>query len=271
MSAKDMPSSQEGTDQISNQLGFLSKNDWLDQLTDKLNTEAASFYQENLLEAAQGLGYCIDERPIADSDPSKSMPPKPAFVGGAAGWVVMYLMSGQTLENAVISTKALYQKMNWGDMEIHTDNHSHEGQVGCGFLNVQQSVIDVLKQLNIPGLSKEINKINGVAIFQALKNAGAKVITLTGAHKASQAKVVINQVVGKTLDRQKLYDQNPAFLWDAWATANNKVLTEFNQLAQTNLELDNFTRLQAGLHLATGMFLNAVRLDGAEKNVVMLS
>lgn len=257
----------ESDQQIVTQLSFIKKSDWLQTLTSKLNTESATFYTEKLIDAAPGIGYCMDERPIKDSDPAKNKQPKPAFVGGAAGWVVMFMLSGKDLSQAINLTQQLYQQKQWGDMEIHTDDH---GKLGCGFLNVLPRVIAILKQLDIPGLNKNLPEFSGTEIYNALQQADATEVVLTEAHKTDQAKVVINQQQNKTLDRQALYDQNPAFLWDAWATADQDTLNQYNSLAETDLKEDDFFRLQASLHLATGLCLNAVRLEGPNKNLVMV-
>jgi len=264
----DMVQPNDEIAKASAQLAFLAQENWVEELGNRADTDSAEFYRAQLISAAEGLGYCIDERLIASEDPQKSEPPKPAFVGGAAGWVVMYLMSGMNLFDAVSATVSLFEQNNWGDMEIHTDDHA---EIGCGFLNVQPKVINTLKNLKLPGLADNIELVDGKAIFEALKQAGARVITLTGKHKADTARVVVNQVEGTTLDRQALYDENPAFLWDAWATTGEKVRNSFNNLSGNNLDAGNFMRLQAAMHLATGTFLNAVRLEGEDKNVVMLS
>jgi len=253
--------------QIMTQLSFLKNSNWLQDLTSKLDTENAAFFTEKLVNAAPGIGYCMDERPIKDNDPAKTAEPKPAFVGGAAGWVVMFMLSGKTLPEAIALTKNLYQQKNWGDMEIHTDDH---GKLGCGFLNVLPRVIAILKQLDISGLNKDLPEFSGPEIYQALQQTGATEVVLTKAHKTDQAKVVINQQQNKTLNRQALYDQNPTFLWDAWATADQETLQAYNGLAETSLQADDFFQLQAGLHFATGLCLNAVRLEGQDKNLVMI-
>jgi len=268
MAPMDMIQPSDEIQRVSAQLAFLSQENWVDELGNRADTDSAEFFRAQLIDAAPGLGYCIDERMISPDDPQAGEPPKPAFVGGAAGWVVMYLMTGMSLPEAVSATVSLYEQNNWGEMEIHTDDHA---EIGCGFLNVQQKVIETLKNLRVPGLSDTINMVEGKEIFAALKEAGAKVVTLTGAHKTNEAKVVVNQVGKTTLDRQMLYDQNPAFLWDAWATTGDTVRNSFNGLSGGNLDANNFMRLQAAMHLATGTFLNAVRLTGEEKNVVMLA
>lgn len=263
----DMIQPSDEIQRVSTQLAFLTQENWVEELGLRSDVDSADFYREQLQPAAPGLGYCIDERPILTTDPAKNELPKPAFVGGAAGWVVMYMMSGLTLPEAVSATVSLYEQNNWGDMEIHTDDHA---EIGCGFLNVQQKVIGTLRNLKVPGFSEKINMVKGSEIFAALKEAGAKVITLTGKHKADIARVVVNQVEGTTLDRQMLYEQDPTFLWDAWATTGDAVRNSFNSLSGGNLDANNFMRLQAAMHLATGTFLNAVRLEGEQKNVVML-
>lgn len=257
----------EPDQQIVTQLSFLKNSNWLQDLTSKLDTDSGPFFTEKLVNAAPGIGYCMDERPIKDNDPVKTAEPKPAFVGGAAGWVVMFMLSGKTLDQAIDLTKKLYEQKNWGKMEVHTDDH---GQLGCGFLNVLPRVIEILKELKIPGLIEKLPKFSGPEIYQALQQTGATEVVLTKAHKTGQAKVVINQQPNKTLDRQTLYETNPAFLWDAWATADQETLQAYNGLTETSLQADDFFRLQAGLHLATGLCLNAVRLEGPNKNLVMV-
>lgn len=266
MTTPDMLTS-EPDQQIITQLSFLKNSDWSQILTSKLDTDSAPFFTEKLVDAGPGIGYCMDERPIKDNDPAKTAEPKPAFVGGAAGWVVMFMLSGKTLDQAIDLTKKLYEQKNWGKIEVHTDDH---GQLGCGFLNVLPRVIAILKQLDISGLNKDLPEFSGPEIYSALQQNGSTEVVLTGAHKTDQAKVVINQQPNKTLDRQTLYENNPAFLWDAWATTDVETLDQYNSLAEASLQADGFFRLQAGLHLATGLCLNAVRLEGPNKNLVMV-
>jgi len=249
------------------QLSFLKNTDWWQELTRKLDINSTAFYTEQLVSSAPGLGYCMDERPIKESDPAKNLQPKPAFVGGAAGWTVMFMLSGKNLPEAITLTVKLYQQKNWRKMEIHTDDH---GKLGCGFLNVLPKVIEILQELQIPGLSAILPEFNGNKIYSGLQQAGATEIILTKAHKTEQAKVVINQRLNTTLNRQALYKNNPAFLWDTWATTDQDTLQAYNGLAETNLKENDFLRLQAALHLATGLCLNAVRLEGPNKNLVIL-
>ncbi len=199
---------------------------------------------------------------------------KPAMVGGAAGWITYFMLLGQSLDQAIISTKQLYQNMGWGVMEIHIDDeHGHISDPnelsnrtqGCGFLSVVKDVAQIVSELlkeQISGLSiNQFQNVSGTNIFEELKKAGAKVVPLTGEH-ADNASVIINQKQGrKTLDRNQLFSEYPAFLWDQWATANNNVLRAFNKVAGVSIDLDQFTRLQTAVHLVTALRLGALKQD----------
>ncbi len=171
---------------------------------------------------------------------------KPAMVGAAAGWITYFMLFGQSLDQAIISTKQLYQDMQWGVMKIHIDDeHGHifnpnelsNRTQGCGFLSVVKDVAQVVSELlkdKIPGLNNDqLQNVSGTNIFEELKKTGAKVVPLTDKH-ANNASVIINQIQGTTLNRNQLFSKNPAFLWDQWATINNRVLDVFNNIAKLN-------------------------------------
>lgn len=241
-------------------------------------------YRNKLVLASNGLADCIDERPCrldlenqTDFTIRNRENPKPSFVGGAAGFVVLYMLKGKSLEEAVAATKNLYEKMGWSQMEIHIDDeHGHitdleqlrARNVGCGFLNVISDVVSVLKELKLTQLDPK--SINGQQIFNALRKEGAKTVVLTGNHKLEEAGFVINDVGGKTLPKDNLFEESPAFCWDRWATANGNVLAAFNELGNLNLSLEQFAKLQLNLHLATGLRLGALRLSGENPNLVII-
>lgn len=241
-------------------------------------------YRNKLVLASNGLADCIDERPCrldlenqTDFTIRNRENPKPSFVGGAAGFVVLYMLKGKFLEEAVAATKNLYEKMGWVEMEIHIDDDHgkirdieqlRERNVGCGFLNVVQDVVRVLKELGLTDIDPSL--VDGKKIFITLKEAGAKTVVLTGNHKLEEAGFVINDVGGKTLPKDNLFEESPAFCWDRWATANGNVLAAFNELGNLNLSLEQFAKLQLNLHLATGLRLGALRLSGENPNLVIL-
>ncbi|MCR4329008.1 MAG: hypothetical protein NUV65_00505 [Candidatus Roizmanbacteria bacterium] len=270
---------------IQRQLGFLTQNDWQTTLATHTTEGKSELFSGNLVHAQDGIGYCMDERRTKDG----SRPLKPAFVGGAAGWRTLFMATGMSFEEAGKATKELYAKNNWGEMEVHIDDeHGHvvdgveldEREEGCGFLTVWHPVLGdlytLLGQTNIvPGLkpNNKINQVDGKKFIADTRKDGGVVVPLVGNHKTigsseSPADVVVNFRPGTTLNRNELYDENPAFLWDAWATTGTNVLEAFNTLAETNWTTDQFLRLQAALHLATGIRLNAVDLD-THKNIVL--
>jgi hypothetical protein len=273
-------------------LAFLRGRDWFGNFKNLLSggNERKAFFTGQLVSAGQGIGECMDERrclvlkgDAADYFSSRNLEkPKPAMVGGAAGWTTYFLLTGQAIDQAIESTKNLYQQMNWGEMQVHIDDeHGHITDVstlknrltGCGFLGVINEVAAITKNL-LAGegiVNQEALDIDSGTIMKGLIKTGAKVVPLTGNHKTKdhQARVVINDYKDKTLNRDALYEQNPAFLWDKWATTNNQVLEKFNQIAGQNLSQEQFIKLQTTVHLATGMMLEAITL-GSDGNVILL-
>jgi len=275
----------EPTDSVVKQLSFLRKGFFdsihpsMSQLIGRLRDNGSKGdvfdrYRErlrcNLLPASNGIGWCIDERKPENSERSD----KPAMAGGAAGWVFYFMMTGKSLNDVFDLTKKLYQRMNWGEMEIHTDDHGNDDHhLGCGFLNVVGKVASVVSQ--ITGLPKP-EEINGGEIYSLLKQDGAKVVVLTGPHEIEKAMFVVNLEKDTVVDRVGLhedsvsrrYGNQRAFAWDAWATITEEVLKHFNKLSGAGLSQEDFFRLQASTHLATGILLNALRL-GPNGNLVV--
>ena len=273
-------------------LSFLKGVGWLNKLKEQSNKIEVNKFRELLKPAGIGIGDCMDERPSLTSDKITGYAdyfttrnletPKPAMVGGAAGWVTYFILTGQSVDQAVKSTKQLYQQMSWGDMEVHIDDEHgevtdleqlRERKKGCGFLRVINDVVRITQQLLKEGnfITDKNISLQGDDIFTQLVAAGSKVVALTGHHKTDnyEARVVVNSVNGMTLNRDRIYDTSPAFLWDAWATTNQQVLNAFNLLANTNLTSDQFLKLQTTVHLATGLMLNALNI-GSNGNLVMI-
>lgn len=265
------------TDQITSQVGFLKGKDWLNQLAHRANSEFIATFESKLKPSEPGMGYCMDEREVFFAE-DKNL--KPAFVAGAPGWRTIFMMTGSDFQTASVRTRMLYQKMRWGQLEAHTDNnHGHitdpqavQGRdEGCGYLKVWHDVAVVLHNTfgeEMPFL-KVPEKVPGVEFIEDIRKDG-KIIPLKGDHKLNEAVVVVNLQEGSTLDVNELYATNPAFRWDAWATKNETVRQAFNTIAQTDISADQFFKLQAGLHIVTGLFLNAIRLEGANPNLVII-
>ena len=252
---------------------LLTGTDWHKKLTDKNNLENADRLSGLLIDAEDGMGYCIDERKILGQKNDL----KPGFVGGATGWMVLFMSIGKSFTEAANLTKKMYAERGWGQMEGHIDNHhGHitdpheltERTEGCGFLGVWQNVFQVMKQSLQEELHNQVVFADAVEpktstdFINAVKESNGNIILLTGLHKAGEAAVAINLVPGKTLDRTALFDTDPAFLWDAWKSTDTQTRDAFNSLAKTNLTGEGFFKLQASLHLATGFFLNALKGDG---------
>lgn len=289
------PSSQEMRKQAAlTDLSFLKQPNWLNAFDGKLNKAEAPKFTNLLVDSGTGIGECMDERKcittgLLEGFTSRDLQkPKPAMVGGAAGWTTYFVLMGQDVKQAVSSTKKLYQHMSWGDMQMHIDDKHGELTVekisdradGCGFLSVVNDVASITKDLlKEDGIvNQETVDFSGKEIFSGLKKEGAKTVVLTGNHKnkpkegeiTKEARVVINMKDNKTLNRDKIYDENPAFLWDAWATTNDDVLEKFNEISGKKLNKDQFMKFQATVHLATGIMLDAVQL-GNNGNVVMIN
>jgi len=138
------------------------------------------------------------------------------------------------------------------------------------FLGFVDQVVKDTKNL-LDFTDKTDVSINGEEIFNAFVRAGADIVVLGGNHKTANydAEVVINEVGDRTLDRNQIFNENPAFLWDAWATTNQRVLDTFNKLSGNPLTNDQFLKMQAAVHLITGLHLNAIELSTLG-NVVVL-
>lgn len=67
-----------------------------------------------------------------------------------------------------------------------------------------------------------------------------------------------------------LYDTQPAYVWDAGVTTDEVVLTNYNKLAQIDYSPNEFEKLQTTLHLATGLVLGVLRLEGQRSNIVLV-
>lgn len=234
--------------------------------------ENAAQEYRTLLRPAEGMGYCIDERPVKDGTQTL----KPAFAGGAAGWAAMFQMQGASLEQAVEATQQLYTAMEWGDKEVHTDDHGHP--IGCGFAKELPHVASTLVSLsdNTPLVrlnAQTAGQLNGGTIISKLQESGARLVTLTGDHKPNEAYVVINSVQGTTLDRSALYHDKPAFVWDAHATTSAGVFNAFNSsLRACGIDpvasRDHFVQTQIAMHMVTGVLLGAIHLDNP--NIVQI-
>ncbi len=261
---------------------FLNSENWFEELSERLDLQSAEFYKKELQPAEKNeLGHCIDERPVKEVTGMENRPLKPAFVGGASGWIVLFMAFGQSREEATNSTQELYNQVGWKTMEFHIDDeHGHiddeeelaHRESGCGFLGVATNVVESMKQIFAGRFDLQSAQVDGSAIIREARLAGDTVVPLAGDHKNAnyEAKVVVNTVPGTTLDRGALYAENPAFLWDAWATTGDSLRGFFNELAGQELSADDFFRLQAALHLVTGKALNAVSFDEDSKNVVVV-
>lgn len=272
-------------------LSFLRGKNWLVDFKNRLSKDVGkeNFFAQSLVPAGTGIAECMDERPSLKKDQLDSnyfsareiKHPKPAMVGGAAGWTTYFLLIGQNIDQAIESTKTLYEKMNWGEMQVHIDDEHGAINIpkelknrkkGCGFLGVVNEVVSITEEL-LKGeeiVGENISQINSEEIMNKLIEKGAKVVVLSGNHKNKnyEAQVVINDKEDKTLSRDSLYDENPVFLWDKWATTNQAVLAIFNNLADKDLSQEQFIKLQATVHLATGLMLDAIKL-GEDGNVLM--
>jgi len=289
------PTKEQLRDDVLMSLQFMTGPNWFSDFQARLNVEEAAVYEGKLVSAAEGISECMDERMCLTPEVFTAMGkglavaqrearvrdtmrlrnteyPKPSFVGGAAGWVFQFILMGKQLPEAVAATKKLYEKNGWGDMEIHIDDgHGTIADMatlmdktdGCGFLGVAPHVADILQKLHI--VEGQVPPIDGNAIFTWLREAGAKTVPLTGNHRTDVANVVINTRERTTLNKDLLYGTHPAFVWDMWATTKPEVIDNFNQLAGTQLSQPDFVRLQAGMHLATGMMLQAVRMPALGK------
>lgn len=264
---------------IAQQVGFLRVDNWLEVLGQKKNPDLEFAFRNLLNKAQPGMGYCMDERPPLYPAQKND---KPAFVGGAAGWMVMFMMHGQDFEEAFRNTKLLYENLAWGVLEAHTDDH--HGDItdpdevnilneGCGFLKVWPQVVTTLKGVFTDlNLTLPDSPVEGPKFIEKIRKEGGAIVPLTGDHKLDEAAVVVNFVPDTTLDVRTIYETTPAFRWDAWATSSDPVLTEFKRLAnRQEMTSDQFVKLQVGLHLVTGLYLNAVRLEGPKRNLVILS
>ncbi len=269
---------------------FLRRGSLVDNLINRgvldSESERGGFYKEKLVDANPGMGYCMDERKIGtvvkhgeDNQVATTTERKdiqeamlrPAFPGGALGWVTMFEMMGYETDEAIEKTKQLYEEMGWGKMVIHMDDHhgdikalleGGDDVLGCGFLGIRKRVVKIMKK--VFGKDIDISTLSDTKkseVIHKLFKAGAEVVVLTGNHKADEAHLVINHEKGKTLDVGDLYDENPTFRWDAWATANDEVLTAFKELAgdrAKDMDLDLFYRLQLGMNLITAELLGAL-------------
>lgn len=268
------PESDQTTE--STRLGFLTQDDFLTTLRELSNKEKKDFYLDKLVTAKPGLGYCIDERPPLGVEELK-----PGFVGGAAGWMVLFIAFGKDFETSFQLTKELYQKLDWGPLEGHIDdNHGAitspvelaKRNKGCGFLSVWPQVIEITREIFIGkiDLIGDVPAIPGESFIEAIRGGGGKIVGLKGEHKTNEACVVVNFKKGMTLDRRELFELQPAFVWDAWATLEDRVREAFNTLAGVNLDEQQFAQIQTAMHLATGLLLQALRLDKGSSNLVLL-
>lgn len=249
--------------------------DWLSALEGYAVSDrnVLAFYEKNLREAEQGIDCCMDERGVRGGADRL----KPKFVGGALGWAVLFILTGSDRVSALEKTRKLYEKNGWGAMEVHIDDHGcsddeslAKRNQGCGFSGVWREAGEATKQLIDSEIALAAGDYSeGSDLIAAFREAGAVVTSLAGDHKSSTAHVLINFHEGKTLNPADVYGDNPAFSWDIWATTNDKVLESFQELSGTRMTKEHFTKLQALLHLTTGILLGAVRLDG-DRNIILL-
>jgi hypothetical protein len=275
---------------IAQELSFLSKPNWinylqtLDPAKNPAREQKRAIIKQALVPVARKnghslMGYCMDERPTL-IEKSK---PKIAFVGGAAGWMVLFIATGLSYHQAVANTEMLYRQMNWGPLEGHIDDeHGHiasparleERIEGCGFLSVWTDVLQIMHSIlksNDLLIHTPTNPEN-YQFIQTIRSKKGQIVTLTKSHKLDQAALVINDNCdGHTLDRNKLYTSgNPAFLWDKWATVNSAVLTVFCRLANCRLTLEQFDRIQTALHLTTASCLGAFKSKVGNSNLLFI-
>jgi hypothetical protein len=287
---------QETIPAIVHNLGFIKEENWINSLRKKTNLKESEKFRIKLVRAGKGIGDCMDERKAKKKSAQRDVSfdtiterntenPKPSFVGGAAGFTFMFYLADPacTIEQAAQKTRTLYEQMRWGDMEIHIDDeHGHitdparllERNKGCGFLGASPNLLTILRDLDLTKRTiKEDKKSTfGQDMFNALRKEGAKTVILEGNH-APDAKIVINQIEGKTYPKDNQFTTQPAFCWDMWATANQEVYEKFlvaGSIDANKFTIQRFQRIQAAMHLATGMLLGVGYL-GPRGNVVITS
>lgn len=253
---------------------------WLSRLIEASNSELETSYREVLIDAVVGMGYCIDDREaiatfrkderearLIDSQTEKDLL-KPAFVGGAGGWVVMFMMRGMDIDQALAATVTLYEKMNWGPMIAHIDddhgNITDKNSIatlrsGCGFLGVAGKIIEQAKVVLgeiAPG--SRYGEDLGRKILEFVLDKDGILVVVTNRH--AKANVVVNNVPGKTINRNELPTNQKAYLFDINASARLEVWRAFCEIdtAGKVLSEEEFYRMQAFMHVATAFALKAL-------------
>ncbi len=271
-------------------LNFVLKNNWQDIFKSRLVKKDFLELRKYLVPAERGIKYCVDERPIkrvlenGEIEEKFTYSQKAALPGGSLFWVVLFQALGQSLDKALTLTKRLHQFMGWGEMEIHIDDHhgalenvlqSKEEVLGCGFLGVSAEVVKALKESfasKLPLLELDSTPLSQV--INQTYQAGARVVELTGEHKAHEAAYVINLIPNTTLPQPQLYSTpTPAFVTDLWivrdVNTNGQAVAEVlnmllgKELFNSSL-LEKFTLLAT---LKTAQLLSAYRQD----NIVLIS
>lgn len=268
--------------------------DWFDGLKAASSPEVAARYPaETMVKATGGMGYCIDERKakylilkglgkiLVVDNSNKAEVLTPGFVGGFGGWVVMYMMRGLEINEAMTAVDKLYAQMKW-DKQAHIDNdHGHKQdpndiaslRVGCGFLSKAAEIIaqarGVLTEAIAPGATYDPEK-DGKKIIEHVLDTDGTVVVVTGNH--TPANVVLNLRESLTLDRTAINDENPTYLWDVYASTSDAVFEAFLSFDTGNnkLNLDQFKKMQAFMHVSTGFALKALDISNPGKNLAVL-
>ncbi len=227
--------------------GFLSWSQIFDLATDN---------KTPLVRAKQGIRWCGDERPLKGAVPIQGLPP--AIFGGAFGFWLKFRMLGNSSVESWQSTKKLYWMMNWGQMQIHNDDHGDEAG-GCGFLWNMSGVSSILSVLypQLYLLPIVVNPTNEFSIAKQI----ADVYTLGGTHKIPEARFLINLRHGSTVNPNQVYKTQPTFVSDLWVMDNEQVRSTFNALARTNFSHNQFLTLHLMQELAIGRILGALADD----------
>lgn len=271
-------------------LDFVLDQNWQKAFKNREIKEDFRNLKEHLVPAERGIKYCVDERPInrvlegGEIEEKFTYNQKAALPGGSLFWVTLFRALGQDLDEALTLTKRLHQFMGWGKMEIHIDDHhgalenvlqGKEEVLGCGFLGVSAEVVKALKKSFASRLPfQELDSTPLSQVVNQTYQAGARVIELTGEHKAQEAAYVINLIPNTTLPQPQLYSTpTPAFVTDLWivrdVNTNGQTVAEvLNSLLEKELFtpslLEEVTFLAT---LKTAQLLSAYRQD----NIVLIS
>ncbi len=265
------------------------KKDFLISLEKHISSPESS--AQFLTPAQKGLGYCIDERPIAgivkDSHFSKiSATPqtlrsqqffRPCIPGGFLGVICLLILAGQNYEKAADSAAKIYKLLGW-QMEAHTDDdHANlkdpvelaRRRQGCGFAKVADDLIQDLgklaQEIGVEILKKPSDKLNPEdALDKILANSG-RIVVLTGAHHP-QARLVINLKSSYTLDRFTAWQQREAiFVADVWILKDKDFVCAFNQATGKSWDPDLLQALGIILTLMTAQKLKVLQISSENK------